>query len=129
MSEEGIRIDVPSITASAILHGGFAGTATEPPTPSLGNTPTTTASSSSWSVASAGADTGLPGYDFNTRPLMPRHNRWYSTSSVGGYGYGIDLVTPHIPPPTENAYAKKDVKRQSNSSGLGAFFGAGGGMG
>ncbi|KIW62951.1 hypothetical protein PV04_09836 [Phialophora macrospora] len=54
-------------------------------TPSLANTPTTTASS----VDSL--------YEFNLRPLAPRTNPLYSTSA--GYSRGIDLVTPHIPPP------------------------------
>ncbi|EXJ53877.1 hypothetical protein A1O7_09213 [Cladophialophora yegresii CBS 114405] len=54
-------------------------------TPSLANTPTTTASS----VDSM--------YEFNLRPLAPRSNPLYSTSA--GHSRGIDLVTPHIPPP------------------------------
>jgi hypothetical protein len=54
-------------------------------TPSLANTPTTTASS----VDSL--------YEFNLRPLAPRTNPLYSTSA--GHSRGIDLVTPHIPPP------------------------------
>ncbi|ETI19321.1 hypothetical protein G647_09153 [Cladophialophora carrionii CBS 160.54] len=54
-------------------------------TPSLANTPTTTASS----VDSM--------YEFNLRPLAPRTNPLYSTSA--GHSRGIDLVTPHIPPP------------------------------
>lgn len=102
-----IKIDVPSISAVA---------ATAPTTPSLGNTPTTTASS--WSISTSA------GYDYNTRPLMPRHNRWYSTSVVGSAG--VDLVTPHIPPPSANDYAKTDVMLGVNKprSGLGTFFGA-----
>lgn len=54
-------------------------------TPSLGNTPTTTASSFESM------------YDFNLRPLPARTNPLYSSSA--GASRGIDLVTPHIPPP------------------------------
>jgi hypothetical protein len=54
-------------------------------TPSLANTPSTTASS----IDSL--------HDFNLRPLAPRTNPMYSSSA--GYPRGIDLVTPHIPPP------------------------------
>ncbi|EXJ93061.1 hypothetical protein A1O3_01617 [Capronia epimyces CBS 606.96] len=57
-------------------------------TPSLGNTPTTTASSFD-SIY----------YDFNLRPLPPRQNPLYSTGA--GTYKGIDLVTPHIPPPLD----------------------------
>lgn len=83
--------------------------ATAPTTPSLGNTPTTTASS--WSISTSA------GYDYVHRPLVPRHNRWYSN------GQGIDLVTPHVPPPVD-AYAKKDVLvgSEQNKGALGAFF-------
>ena len=59
------------------------GTAT---TPSLGNSPTTAASSFD-SV-----------YEFNTRPLLPRHNPMYALS---GATKSADLITPHIPPPVE----------------------------
>ncbi|KIW29911.1 uncharacterized protein PV07_05696 [Cladophialophora immunda] len=55
-------------------------------TPSLANSPTTT-SSSFGSM-----------YEFNLRPLAPRTNPLYSTSA--GHSRSIDLVTPHIPPPT-----------------------------
>lgn len=100
-----IKIEVPNLNSIA---------ATAPTTPSLDNTPTTTASS--WSMSTSA------GYDYNTRPLMPRHNRWYSTSAVGGSG--VDLVTPHIPPPPANNYAKKDVVVDpAGKGGLGAFFG------
>lgn len=104
----GIQVGVPNISDVA---------ATAPTTPSLGNTPTTAASS--WSISTSA------GYDYNTRPLMPRHNRWYSTSLVGGAG--VDLVTPHIPPPPANNYAKKDLMLGANKpvGGLGTFFGAG----
>jgi len=107
------KIDVPN--TSAIV-------ATAPTTPSLGNTPTTTASS--WSMSTSAGYTPQGGYDYNTRPLMPRHNRWYSTSVVGGGG--VDLVTPHIPPAPVNAYAKKDVMAGADKlkGGLGAFFGS-----
>lgn len=102
-----IRFEVPNMNNLAV---------TAPTTPSLGNTPTTTASS--WSMSTSA------GYEYNNRPLMPRHNRWYSTSVVGGGG--VDLVTPHIPPPVENAYAKKDVTvGVSGKGGLGSFFAGG----
>ena len=52
-------------------------------TPSLGNTPTTVSSSFD-SV-----------YDFNTRPLLPRHNPTYALSAAAK---SDDLVTPHIAP-------------------------------
>lgn len=109
----GIKIDVPNMSAIA---------ATAPTTPSLGNTPTTTASS--WSTSTSAGYTGQGGHDYDTRPLAPRHNRWYSTSAVGAGG--IDLVTPHIPPPPASAYAKKDVAVGINTrkGGLGAFFGS-----
>lgn len=106
------KIDIRDISAAL---------ATAPTTPSLGNTPTTTASS--WSMSTSVDYAGHGGYDFNTRPLMPRqHNRWYSTSAISAAG--IDLVTPHIPPP-KNAYAKKDVEvgAETPKGGLGAFFG------
>jgi len=108
------KIDVPNMTAIA---------ATAPTTPSLGNTPTTAASS--WSISTSSGYTGQGGYDYNTRPLMPRHNRWYSTSVIGGGG--VDLVTPHIPPPPANAYAKTDVVVgvERMKGGLGSFFGSG----
>lgn len=89
--------------------------ATVPSTPSLSSTPTTTASS--WSMSTSA------GYDYVHRPLMPRHNRWYSTSVISGQG--IDLVTPHIPPPVD-VYAKKDIvaAADQNKGALGTFFGA-----
>lgn len=101
-----IKIEVPDMNMIS---------ATVPTTPSLGNTPTTTASS--WSMSTSA------GYDYVNRPLMPRHNRWYSTSVVNGQG--IDLVTPHIPPPIE-AYAKKDIipTDEQSKGGLGVFFGS-----
>ena len=89
--EDEIKIDVPNAHDIAVTASN---------TPSLGNTPNTTASS--WSIS-----TSAGGYDYNTRPLMPRHNRWYSTSMIGGAG--VDLVTPHLPPPVANYYAKEDV--------------------
>lgn len=106
-----LRIDVPNMGATA---------ATAPTTPSLGNTPTTAASS--WSVSTSAGYTGQGGYDYNIRPLVPRHNRWYSTGVIGGGG--VDLVTPHIPPPPANEYAKKDVMvgADKQKGGLGAFF-------
>ncbi|EXJ90927.1 hypothetical protein A1O1_04033 [Capronia coronata CBS 617.96] len=94
-------------------------------TPSLGNTPTTTASS---------FDSFY--YDFNLRPLPPRQNPLYSTNA--GTYKGIDLVTPHIPPPVVNVdgyvadvthdldfWGKKLVVPGSTpqGNGLGALFG------
>lgn len=103
------ELGVPDMTAIA---------ATVPNTPSLGNTPTTTASS--WSMGTSLGYTSSC-YDFKTRPLAPRHNRWYSASVVAGSG--IDLVTPHIPPSTK--YAKQHVVGSPRAQGgLGAIFGA-----
>ncbi|KAL6249238.1 hypothetical protein RBB50_004301 [Rhinocladiella similis] len=59
-------------------------------TPSLGNTPTTTASTSFDSRYEYD-------FSFNLRPLPPRQNPMYSAST--SQVKGIDLVTPHIPPP------------------------------
>ncbi|KAK5050585.1 hypothetical protein LTR84_003867 [Exophiala bonariae] len=39
-------------------------------------------------------------YDFNLRPLPPRQNPMYYSTSAGG-GRGIDLVTPHVAPGVE----------------------------
>lgn len=40
-------------------------------------------------------------YDFNLRPLPPRQNPLYYSTSVGaGPGRGIELVTPHVAPPS-----------------------------
>lgn len=88
-------------------------------TPSLGTTPTTAASSPGWAIsASVGFDND------HGRPLLPRHNRWYSTSCVN-FG-GTDLVTPHIVPATSDIYAKKDINVQTpTKGGIGAFFGYG----
>ncbi|KAK5078960.1 hypothetical protein LTR64_002620 [Lithohypha guttulata] len=109
-----IRIDVANTRIATV---------TAPTTPSLGNTPTTTASSWSLSTSAGCADVGNGAYDFNTRPLAPRHNRWYSTSVIAGSG--IDLVTPHIAPPAAS-YMEKDVTTAGAArGGLGAFFGAG----
>lgn len=97
-------------------------------TPSLGNTPTTTASSFD-SIY----------YDFNLRPLPLRQNPMYSTSA--GTYRGIDLVTPHVPPPPVDLdavagpnsvaadsidfWGKKPVVTGSTpqEKGLGALFG------
>lgn len=90
-------------------------------TPSLGNSPTTAASSPGWHMStSVGFDTSD-----NGRPLMPRHNRWYSTSCVN-FG-GADLVTPHIVPAATESFAKKDINisKYPKQGGLGAFFGSG----
>lgn len=98
------------------------------PTPSLGNTPTTVASSLSTSA-------GYGGYDFNTRPLPPRHNRWYS--SGGATPRGTDLVTPHVAPSVavdeftiegdEDLWGKKTIIRGSTPKvdGLAKLLGAG----
>lgn len=116
-TSNGVKIDVPIVDGVAV---------NAPTTPSLGSTPTTTASSS-WSLSTSagyiGVGMGNGAYDFSTRPLMPRHNRWYSSSIIGAGG--VDLVTPHIPPPADNAYVKKDVMMDANESksSLGAFFG------
>ncbi|KAK4936811.1 hypothetical protein LTR10_022400 [Elasticomyces elasticus] len=103
-------------------------------TPSLGNTPTTTASSFD------SAYHGLTSFTFNTRPLPPRQNPMYSTSANGK---GFDLVTPHIPPSLdatvamsvpgtirfdEDLWGKKVIvpgstPRAGNGNGLGALFG------
>lgn len=105
-SSDDIKIEVPDMNAIS---------ATAPSTPSLGNTPTTTASS--WSMSTSA------GYDYVHRPLMPRHNRWYSASVISGQG--IDLVTPHVPPPVD-AYAKKDIvsANEQNRGAIGAIFGS-----
>ena len=109
-----VKIDIADMNAIA---------GTGPTTPSLGNTPTTTASSWSLSTSAGYPGIGNGGYDYN-RPLMPRHNRWYSTSAISGNG--IDLVTPHIPPPPAHAYAKKDLAfaGETPRGGLDAFFGS-----
>ncbi len=66
-------------------------------TPSLSLTPTTTASSLSTSIDYI-TTTTHPHYDFNTRPLPPRHDPSYS-SSAGAIKGGYDLVMPHVAPP------------------------------
>jgi len=76
-----VRLDRPMM---APRHKSTLSASTLPPTPSLGNTPTTSASSFDSM------------YEFNLRPLGPRGNPMYSTSA--GHSKGIDLVTPHIPP-------------------------------
>ena len=92
-------------------------------TPSLGNTPTTVSSSFD-SV-----------YEFNTRPLLPRHNPMYALS-VGTKSE--ELVTPFVPPvsiavsaPEETGlgkidWGKKIVVKEASSGrdGLGALFAA-----
>ena len=90
------------------------GTAT---TPSLGNSPTTAASS----FDSA--------YEFSTRPLLPRHNPMYALSSATK---SADLVTPHIPPPVEisistpdnHKWEKRTIGKGTTSArdGLGAMI-------
>jgi ECL1/2/3 zinc binding proteins len=62
-------------------------------TPSLGNTPTTVASSFD-SV-----------YEFNTRPLLPRHNPMYALSSGAK---SDELVKPHIAPPISIAVSSPE---------------------
>lgn len=103
-------------------------------TPSLVHTPSTTASSCA-SVPNLGFDTGVTGayntsmytgldkngYDFSTRPLLPRHGRWHSMNGPNGVSIGTDLVTPHAAP----AYAKNEITAggRGGQSGLGTFFG------
>jgi len=97
-------------------------------TPSLGNTPTTTITTATSSFDSS--------YDFNTRPLPRRQNPLFSTSA--GATKGIDLVTPHIPPPPiDVAHSPQEPDRQlwerkvvisestAGANGLGALFGGG----
>lgn len=67
-------------------------TATSTPSLSLNNTPTTAASS-----FDSNAQLSYDHYDFNLRPLPPRQNPLYYSTSAGG-GRGIDLVTPHVAP-------------------------------
>lgn len=87
-------------------------------TPSLGNSPTTVASS----FDSA--------YDFYTRPLLPRHNPMYALS---GATKSADLVIPHIPHPEiaifspdsdDLKWEKKSVKKDGTrkTDGLGALI-------
>lgn len=95
-------------------------------TPSLGTTPTTVASSFESTYD----------FNFNLRPLPLRQNPLYSTSA--GVSRGIDLVTPHIPPPVDVAgsspvrntfdndfWGKKVVVPGTTprGNGLGALFG------
>jgi hypothetical protein len=95
-------------------------------TPSLSmvNTPTTTASSSSLNSM----------YDFTLRRLPPRHDPMYSASA--SVSRGVDLVTPHVAPPSEVAtsfptydhdfWGKKVVVKseapKEDGIGLGALF-------
>jgi ECL1/2/3 zinc binding proteins len=118
----------PSITS-------LNGTGTN--TPSLAQTPTTASSSLSTS-----AEHTTPGYDFNTRPLPPRHDPSYSSSA--GAAKGIELVMPHVAPPATPVMAgsapehvhfhggvweKQTVKKLPKAvvgeakEGLGALFG------
>lgn len=115
--------DTPDEIKIDVTNTSIAAAATAPTTPSLGNTPTTTASSWSLSTSAGYMDMGNGAYDFNTRPLAPRHNRWYSTSVIGGSG--IDLVTPHIAPPPVPYMKTNVITAGAARSGLGAFFGAG----
>ena len=68
-------------------------------TPSLAQTPTTTSSSLSTS-----ADYTHLAYDFNTRPLPPRHDPSHSSSA--GQTIGYELVIPHIAPPAATDLAE-----------------------
>ncbi|KAF7510460.1 hypothetical protein GJ744_006739 [Endocarpon pusillum] len=70
-------------------------TTTNGSTSSLSQTPTTTPSSLSTSIEYT---TTMPKYEFNTRPLPPRHDPSYS-SSAGAIKGGYDLVMPHVVPP------------------------------
>lgn len=104
---------------------------------SLPLTPTTAASSLSASI-----DYSNPKYDFNTRPLPPRHDPAYSSSA--GANKGIELVLPHVAPAAVPATAgsmpehihfhggvweKQTVKKLPEGGapdakeGLGALFG------
>jgi hypothetical protein len=100
--------DTPSETNDdlTIVHYNSSGHATKRPpmhknttsmstisTPnlSLNNTPTTGSSSFD-------SNTHRFDYDFNLRPLPPRQNPLYYSTSTGA-GKGIDLVTPHVAPP------------------------------
>lgn len=106
--------------------------------PSLAQTPTTASSSLSTS-----ADYNQPTYDFNTRPLPPRHDPFYSSSA--GAAKGIELVMPHVAPSAAapnvagsapdqphfhgGVWEKQTVKKLHNSiggegkDGLGALLG------
>jgi hypothetical protein len=78
-------------------------------TPSLGNTPTTVASSFD----------SL--YELNTRPLHPRHNPLYAMSAAAR---SDDLVTPCIPSKDQALdWSKKAVvKTERDGNGLGALL-------
>jgi len=67
-------------------------TTTSTPSLSLNSTPTTAASSFDSSTYAS--------YEFNLRPLPPRQNPLYYSTSAGA-GRGIDLVTPHVAPPID----------------------------
>jgi ECL1/2/3 zinc binding proteins len=108
-------------------------------TPSLAQSPTTTAASS---LSTSAGYTNLT-YDFNTRPLPPRHDPAYSSSASAAKS--IDLVMPHAAPPATSAMAgsapdhmhfhggvweKKTIRKLPGSwagnqakEGLGALFG------
>ena len=85
-------------------------------TPSLGNTPTTVASSFDST------------YSFNTRPLNQRTNPMFALSTGAK---SADLVTPHIPPPPgleisgpKMTWEKKVVIKDhaTSNEGLGALL-------
>lgn len=112
-NNESVKTERPRLT-----HKSTTSTTTAMTTPSLGNSPVTAASS----FESA--------YNFNTRPLAPRQNPYYSAG-----GKGMDLVTPHIPPPAELAispiesqqwmWEKRTVtKGSAGRDGLGSLFGS-----
>jgi ECL1/2/3 zinc binding proteins len=107
-------------------------------TPSLAQTPTTVSSSLGTS-----ADYTNMFYDFNTRPLPPRHDPSYSSSA--GASKGVDLVMPHVAPPSSPSLAgsapdhipfhggvweKQTIKKLpkgisgESKEGLGALFGS-----
>ncbi|ERF75659.1 hypothetical protein EPUS_08812 [Endocarpon pusillum Z07020] len=117
-------------------------------TPSLSQTPTTTPSSLSTSIDYT---TTTPNYDFNTRPLPPRHDPSYS-SSAGAIKGGYDLVMPYVAPPAPpvvagsapdhvhldgEAWEKQTVRKLAPAAGsegevregLGKLFGGSGGAG
>ncbi|KEF52171.1 uncharacterized protein A1O9_11798 [Exophiala aquamarina CBS 119918] len=91
----------PAMHKSTMSMSTMTTTTTSTPSLSLTNTPTTAASSfDSTTHMHMGYDHGHDHYDFNLRPLPPRQNPlYYSTSAGVGRGMGVDLVTPHVAPP------------------------------
>ncbi len=132
------RIHRPSLNRGHHSTTSIASLNSSTHTPSLAQTPTTASSSLSTS-----ADYNKPTYDFNTRPLPPRHDPSYSSSA--GAAKGIDLVMPHVAQSVAvpfvagsapdhvhfhgGVWEKQTVKKLPNSvgsdvkEGLGALFG------